>query len=648
MAFKSRRAGDTAPASPSNDLAFVFDNGRKEVVCAAFSAGLDVNADARDLIHSMRFPLDERSPALVEQLTAWLARLDVKLQPSNIIFAPEDYSERTRSFPLEAEERDASGDALAAIIVEAADTGATDTKGQPFFEAPIDALACDYVRMPNSNDLSITEMTRAALDTTLHQVETELVAPLSDQLSYSYPPESLYAEPRLMAVLRYWRMLGTASSSAPKEDHLTAIFVVSGEGAAIGFWNIKRGLFKGDGENFVFDDVPTAAPTQNNAYLEHTDLSVVLSMEDEGERLSPMERAAAIRQAALVHAIEFAVSKLDKKLTTAKLEEYGVLGVQEVIFAASPDVYSIVEEQLERILPAGLACRALPLPLEEAVAQGLLLGSVDDATVPPINLLTKLRARAQSILQANITVTSAALARGRTWAALAVLIPFIVMLGVVLTSWMDESRIGLNLLQRKTAAEQEAARLRPVSQARQTYVNTFNWMQSYVQQIIDLRNRQGTAIGLYADLDARWPLSEDSTFYTSTVKLGTTGGLEMTGFTKRKDALTALVNSMDSASSVYGNVTYDIQEGSPTTAAAAPPPGISLPTVAGNNLPPGVLKWTIRALYVPLATASAKPAGGGAAAPVPAGGGPPVVNSSGVPAPLVVTPPPPASAGGVK
>lgn len=633
MSFKSRRGRNMPPSSPSNSLAAVFANATQTVVISAFSADLDASTDPRDLIHARRFALtNEGVVADPQAIIHWLSDLGVSLPPSQFLTTPDGFTERTRAFPVEPEEQGLEPDGLAAAVCAASDAKAFDRKGQMIFEQPVDEMACDFAALLDG-DLALTDVSRPSLMGAVQRLQSCVIYPLSGHTESDTSGAALRVETRLRAALRYWRLIED-SGEHRSGDSLTAFFIITEEGTVDGFWTSSLGLFKEYGEEFYFDDAPVGIPQ----FADHSDLTSVLDDRDSFMDV-PEADPANLHRAALTQAIQFAVSKLEKKIAPGKLQEYGAQSVDEIIFVAStPSVAAIAAEQLALLEESGLRVTQLRVPLEEAVAQGLLLGSVDAEAVPPINLTTSLRARARAYEENINSISTAVLSQSRTRVAIYALAPFVVALAFLLISWLDVTRNANAIAERRKVVNQEAARLKPIAQAREKFVNTFNWMQSYVQQIIDLRKRQGTAISLYADLDARWPLADDSTFFSSQLKLSSSGALELTGYTKRKDALTALVNSMENAASIYAGVNYDIQEGTPALTAAQPPPGINLP-VAGNTLPAGVIKWTIKALYKPLAPAS--PQGGnpaqapqGTVAPastVPAGAPAPPANLPNVP-----------------
>lgn len=638
MSKPSRGSGTTARPdnnSPS-DFAATYDDGSRELVVAFFGSGEGVNSDPRDLLYTRRFTLTQTTSSLRAAVREWAREVGASDEPAYLFCPLEDFSERTRAFPLEAEERELPLDGLAAVVVAASDGNAVDTQGLPIFDKPVDQVACDIAPLPDG-DISLTEAARDALDRTLNRLSNTF-ASAGEFMDYR-------VETRLRAALRYWLLVEEArDASEGRGEKLVAFVVVGGKGSSIGLWSASRGLFKEDGENFVFDDAPT--PHTSFAASDHIG-DVLLGP---GEDAAPHVNFEEVRRAALEQAVEFSVGKLARKLTAAKLEEYGFAGVSnvEIVWAASPEVADCVAAQMEALVESRAraaagdspALRSCPLrvPLEEAVTNGLLLGPVYPQAIPPINLLTDLRSRAARYKETLQRRDTAAESRSRTAATLAVVAPFVVAVAVVFASYLDVTRAAAQSAARRDAAAREAARLKPLAAARQSYVGTFNWMQSYVQQIIDLRKRQGAAISLYADLDSRFPLADDQTFYVSQVRLDPKGALELKGYTKRKEALTAFVNSMESAGDVYSNVQFDIAEG--TQPGAAPPPGVQLPPTAGpsgNTLAPGVITWTITALYKPLADAAAK---GAQQQPPPAMASP--VPSGQTTSPVVPQPPNPA------
>ncbi len=633
--FKHRRRGKevavhASAALPSNDLAIVFDDAQDCVVLAAFGllpqpAVFSREAGAIDVkpipgIHTVRLPLTDAAPetSLAAKIGAW--RESIGLLPaansSAFLIAPDAYSERTRIYPLDDESLALDDAAIVGLLVRDAETKATEQDGHPLFDEPLDEIVCDISRLPNGT-VTLTEVPRADFDQTARRVfeitqadtllQTARDQAADDDSFDEAPTLMLGAETYVRAVLRYFLQEEYTSSSAAQSNLVTAIFIATSRGSLIGFWSPTYGLFDESGERFALD--------LSSESVVDDDVSELF----DSTPTEPQEIDPAMFDALRDEALEFAVGKLGRKLNPARLEELGFSGVERILWAASLDAEQAVRLHLDAYCEsADIAHVAVSVPLEEAVARGLLWGSLSEssatdvpARVPSINLADEFRARAVASDTATELHNDTLLQSARNSAVLALTAPLVAVLAFLFVSWLDTLRDSRTLAHRAEAASVEAARLKPIADARVSAEGNLNWFVAYIGQIIELRRRQGAAIGLYHDLDARWPLRDDPSFYVSEMKTNAAGVVEIKGFTRHEESFTAFERSLEFSGTdeqgrkIFTNIAYDVRQG-----GAAVTPGANVPAAissSGGVPPPGVVAWTVRGIYTPLASNSKPP-----------------------------------------
>ena len=104
------------------------------------------------------------------------------------------------------------------------------------------------------------------------------------------------------------------------------------------------------------------------------------------------------------------------------------------------------------------------------------------------------------------------------------------------------------------------------------------------------------------------------------------GDLEIKGLARNKDAIAAFLKSLEfaggaeSGSRLFSNLAYEVQEGSPVTVGRTGPAALTGSTLQSSGIAPGVVSWSMRGNYLPVAALvppdpAAKPAPGQPAPP---------------------------------
>jgi hypothetical protein len=184
------------------------------------------------------------------------------------------------------------------------------------------------------------------------------------------------------------------------------------------------------------------------------------------------------------------------------------------------------------------------------------------------------------------------------------------VLGVLLGLAADLIRTQVMLTWREYRADARRAELKPALDRRNTYEANLKWYQEFIKQVSNLRRQQPVGTGMLYELNPSYPFNIDPSFYISELKLLPTGGVEIKGLARNKDAVTSFLRSLEfsggsqSGTKLFSNLTYEVQEGVAQAPVQTGQP--ALPTIAGSNLvtnkpAPGVIAWSIKGNYLPMA-----------------------------------------------
>ena len=288
----------------------------------------------------------------------------------------------------------------------------------------------------------------------------------------------------------------------------------------------------------------------------------------------------------------------------------------QIVWTAEPGIDDLVAPiATDYARKTGLEVLKINIPTDEAIASGLLFGSFNfgdpnfnaDQIVPQINLARDLLAEADTgaINRQNIEQLMGQKRHNR--AVFSLLAAPIMALAILLGLVANIVRAQAWLAIRDARAEIKTAELKPALDRRKSYEASLKWYQEFIGQVSRLRKQQPVSIGLQHELDSRYPIDVDPSFYVSDLKLLVNGTVEIKGLAKNKDAVTAFLKALEfaggatSGTKLFGNLTYEVQEGMPL-----PAPGQqNLPTAGRtnlvSNLAPGVVAWNIKGNYLPMA-----------------------------------------------
>lgn len=553
--------------------------GRRDATEAALpSAGIVFDNDSREVIVALRDASDgsvsvTRARHTGEAECLATAR-GLALAGGSVRTAPLSHKARTllvTSGEALGEKDDAF---ITRLVVELYTQEAGESGGDPLAER-----ASDWSRTPD-NKIALTEMprdevagvqawTRAAV--TADDAEAELV--------------HVAVETPLRAALRSLLHDSPEFGRVP-EGQAVALLLISSYGATVGLWSPARGLFKELEEPFQPVGIDDAA-------LEDETLSAFAAEAAFDER-----GLDEVRTADVGHAL----GRLAKLIAPAALAKDQITGVSSLVWMASASVRPFVAGQLgEFARESSLPVVEQPGGLEERIALGLALGAVASA-VPSIDLATDLRERRDADAARFDAVREAAASAGRASAVLAVAAPLVVVLAVVLALFVGINLEGWTITRAEAAANAEAQVLRPIAEERKAAEANIKWFETVINQVVEMRSKQGGVVRLLDDLNARYPHG-DQTWVVREMTADAAGNVQIKGLTKNEDALYTFYRNLDFSNGLFAGV--GLQKG---TGGAPAAPGLG-----GSQAPAGVIEWTVKATYAPLTAGGAKQAQGGEA-----------------------------------
>lgn len=600
---------DDHAASP-DQLAVVWDNSGSVVAATPRPSAVSGSYE----IDSLHLPSDLNIAGAINQLRA--NRTDVgELSENTLYLTPvRDYSERTRLLALDGERLALSDDELAEWLIEAERQVLLGVDNHPFFETPLEDTACTIRRLPNGQ-VSMTEVPRSYVAAARDKMRS-----LSGR---RLPRIDLFVETSIRAAARYFltALPQGAHALRPGAEREVTIFLLIGKaGYSYGLWSPVTGLFS----EYAF-----LAPKE---------------IDQKGApRTEKMARPFVVETAEgernIDDYVRYVFDQILLQLSPDKLEHLLLSNYGQIVWASEPDLTGTVEAQAaEYTAKAGAEFFQMPAPIDEVVAAGLLLGSFTfgDATVsgaellPPVNLARDILelSDTEQIERRHLEEIREQQRRNR--------VAFSVLAAPVFAAAVLAGIVGILLFSqtmtaiREVRADARTQELKPTLDRRNSYEANLKWYQEFIRQVSRLRKQQPAGIGLLYQLNSNYPFAIDPSFYVSDMKLLPTGVVEMRGLARNKDAIASFLKTLEfaggpeSGSRLFSNLAYEVQE----SAAAVPgqtvtaPAGGSLLTgssLTGGQPAPGVITWSIKGNYVPVAQFVPPPAKPAAAAtPAPA------------------------------
>ena len=514
-----------------------------------------------------------------------------------------DHSERTQILALDGEKRAFEDAILLEWLVNAERQVLLGTDGHPVFETSLEETACSIRRLPNGQ-ISMTEVPRRTVDALGMQLRG-----LAGGFGAS--TLSICVETPLRCAARYFLTVmpkGVETLRHGKSSDATAFLLMNSSGYSFGLWSPKAGLFS---ENaFLAPDVvnPRARRNRRDGNLR-----------SEGE-VNTKDIGTTEEY------IRKAFDQLLLHMSPEKLESLQLSNYSQVIWGAEPSlVQSIAAIAAEFESRTGLAYVPLSVNADEAIAGGLLLGSysfssqsvVGAENAPPVNLARDILFLANTEEIARRRDEEVRLQGRRNRVVMTMLAPPVIV-GALLFALVASLIVsGFFLAVRESQADAKAQELKPAVDRRRSYEANLKWYQEFIREVSLLRRQQPVGIGLLYQLNSNYPFSVDPSFYVSDLKLTSTGDLEMKGLARNKDSVASFLKALEfaggpeSGSRLFSNLAYEVQEIAPRSVTQAQ---VKLPTIAGSTLgsgnavAPGIVIWSIKGNYLPVAGFNPKPA----------------------------------------
>jgi len=592
--------------SSPDKLALVWTGKNEVLVASPAKSGADSYK-----VDVVRLPVDFRLLSAIKERRSRLSGIpDVGPDTVFLTNAPE-FSERTRVLNLADDVVSLPNEDLFEWLIDAEREMVRGTDQHPIFETPLSDTACSVVRLPN-REVAMTEVPRQHVNGAAGRILQAIGADFSES-------NPLVVETPLRCVVRYYLSAvpdGTSAARKRGDREATAFLLLTKAGFSYGLWSSSAGLFS----EYGFQ-----APIESSG-------------KEGDEPGTPAE--AYLRNA---------FDQLYLQLTREKLSQMNLEKFAKVVWVCDPDLANIltpIAADYER--KAGVKFAKLEASADEATAAGLLFGSfgfgssaVKGAEVlPPVNLAHDLLVIYEEEQAERRRIEEQIQKKRRASAASAMLLGPVIVTAIVLGLIVNLVRAQVVLGIRDTLADQKTVALKPDLERRKSYEANLAWYQGFVAQVSRLRRQQPVGIGLTYDLDGRYPTTIDPTFFISELKLAPNGEVEIKGLARSKDAVTSFLRSLEfaggptSGSKLFSNLTYEVQEGVPQTidqrSTQARLPTIEGSAIAGTNLAPGVIGWSIKGVYSPMVEFAPKPTPSPGAAPAPAPS--PAADQSGSPA----------------
>lgn len=568
--------------SSPDQMAIVW-TGTDEVVTAHPVPGKIPGSYEMDLA---RLLADFNFPAALKLRREQQLRIGPVSEQTLVSTVVPEFSERTRILALDGETLALSDDDLTDWLISAEEQIKLGTDNHPVFETSLEDTACSVVRLPNGM-VAMTEVPRPHVNASRERIEMLLGEEENFALNVS-------VETPLRCIARYFLNAvpeGGESLRPGKETEVTAMLLVTRGGFSYGLWCPTNGLFS------------------EHAFLAPPEISDRRTLKN-----SPDEARSA--EGDLRNYVRHVFDQLSLQLSPDRLSQMALSGYSQLVWAAEPELFRTISQYAKSYsVRTGLDMIQITIPADEAIAGGLLFGSFDFGTesvvdanlIPRVNLARDLLVAAthEHVARSHYEELSAQKSRNQT--VFALLAAPVMALAMILGIVANNVRGYVTAIIRDQMATSRAVELKPKVDLRNKFEANLKWYQEFVAQIGKLRRQQPVGIGLQYELNDRYPLDADPSFYVSDLKLLPNGTVEIKGLARNKDAVSTFLKALESASGsksgtrLFSSLTYEVQEGT----APLPPGQQNLPTMPRtqlvNNLAPGVVAWSVKGNYLPVA-----------------------------------------------
>lgn len=578
----------------------------------------------------VRLPLDQKLVPALKLLRDSHLKLPDFSDETQFLTTVDEYSERTRILALDGEILALNDNELFEWLVNAERQMYLGTDSHPIFEMPLQDTACSFTRLPNGQ-IAMTEASRESVNRSREKMRS-----LFGDAAIS--GINLGVETATRSAARYYLTAvpkGAAIAKSATESELTAFMLISTSGFSYGLWNPSRGLFS----EYAF-----LAPVEVSRQNQRKTLSQISEAQQaQGQKDDKVKHTQAY--------VKHAIDQLALQLAPDRLDELGLSRYAQVVWAVEEKLEDHVQAVIEKFpTDAGLSFTDMGANIEEAVVGGLLFGSFTfgDETVvgadilPPVNLARDLLVLADKEEVKRRHIGELRNQKRRRQAVFTMLAGPAIVFAFFFAFIADHVSRQTYFAIREAQANAKTEELKPALERRTAYEANLKWYQEFIKQVSRLRKQQPVGIGMLYQLNQNYPFDLDGSFYVEELKLKPDAGIEITGLARNKDAVTAFLRSLEfaggpeSGTRLFSNLTYEVREGvaQPIVAAGqnSAVPTMTDSTLKGEGPAPGVIAWTIRGNYLPMA------------AFIPPD--PKKLPVPGAPAPAAVPAPPPAAAPG--
>ena len=608
-----------------DQLAVVWSAG-EEIVAASPSKAEESGIYDLDIA---RFPDGFNLTAAIGLRRASFLDLPPLSEQTQYLTIASDYSERTRILALSGEVLALNDDELIEWLLNAEKQMSLGIDSHPVFETALEETACSIARLPNGL-VAMTEVPRRHIKAT----RSKILSLLGEETPAFV---NLTVETPIRCAARYFLSAlpeGAVALRNEKQAEVSAFILIGKGGFSYGLWSPSIGLFSEYGFSAPKEinrmRTNNSADVENFQYESISPGNRVFNSHPAANQDTPEENnESKVQQEQLQIYISDAFDQLFLQLSFEKLEQLNLSNYSQVIWSAGDGLSDLVAATADAYSEnTGLGFFRLPAQVDEIVAGGLLFGSFSfgDTTavgaqiIPPVNMARDILALADREEIERRQMEDQAVLRHRNRTVFALLATPIIVLAGLLALSADLFRTQFMLGMREANADARTLELKPAVERRKSYEANLKWYQEFVTQVSGLRRQQPVGIGLLYELNTNYPFDVDPSFYVSDLKLG--GGLtgnekcfdcvEIKGFARNKDAVTSFLRSLEfaggpqSGSKLFSNLAYEVQE-KVATGTAAPPGSQSIqPALTGsgltrNDVAPGIIAWSLKGNFVPLA-----------------------------------------------
>lgn len=614
-----------AQASSPDQLAIVWNGAEGEEVVIA--SPIPVNTTSSYEIDLARLPADVNLSSALRIRCENHPNLPALSEQTLFLTVVPDFSERTRILALDQEVLTYNDDELAEWLLTAENQMFLGTDNHPVFETSLEDTACSIRRLPNGQ-VAMTEVPRPHIQAIREKTRLLLGEDAPNFINLS-------VETPLRGAARYFLTAlpeGAEVLREGKESEVTAFLLINRSGFSYGLWSPTAELFS----EYAFP-APTEINHLKNDRAEKVDKSSYEPLISDNrmyeQKSEIMPEAASedfenrFRAKRLDDYIRHAFDQLYLQFTPEKLEQLELSSYAQVVWATEAELSGIIDPiAAEYSANTGLEFFQIAAPVDEAVAGGLLFGSFTfgDETVagaeilPPVNVARDILELADKEEIERRRIVEIQLRKQRNRAVFTLLAAPVLVIACLLAIAADLVRTQVTMSFRESSADARTLELKPALDRRKSYEANLKWYQEFITQVSGLRQQQPIGIGLLYKLNTSYPFNIDSSFYVSDLKLGSSDGktkcfdcVEIKGLARNKDAITSFLRSLEfaggpeSGTKLFSNLAYEVQETAlpiiVTAGNQANPPAMVGSGLTGSNTAPGIIAWSIKGNYIPMA-----------------------------------------------